>query len=242
MSTTNRTVSELRGLPMHAIFDEIPYRILENAKCAIAQANMHAIFLDPGNEHWGNVSVLNAAQAGELVMKAAIAKVHPLLIFQNVFDLDDANSEDLDIERIIQRAKTHDFHNLPKVMWAVLKERLPDPNSFTEMRKIRNAVQHFYHPGGFENFGVAARRLSLNFLYNNVDPLLKKHFGLSAIEFHEDHSEGYFYIVEALLKREIRFSIPDDFDLSRESIEDAISNASEEYRLWVDHAILSELF
>ncbi|SIQ20002.1 hypothetical protein SAMN05880590_102540 [Rhizobium sp. RU35A] len=225
---------------MHAIFDEIPYRILENAKCAIAQANMHAIFLDPGNEHWGNVSVLNAAQAGELVMKAAIANVHPLLIFQNVFDLDDANSEDLDIERIIQRAKTHEFHNLPKVMWAVLKDRLPDLNSFNEMRKMRNAVQHFYHPGGFANYGEAARRLSLDFLYKNVDPILKKYFDLSAIEFHED-SEGYFYIVQALLRHEIIFSIPDDFDMSREEIEDAVIDASEKYRTWVEHAILSKL-
>ncbi len=66
---------------MHQIFDEIPHRILENAKCALTQANMHAVFVDPGNEHWGNMSVLNSAQADELVMKAAIATVHPLLIF-----------------------------------------------------------------------------------------------------------------------------------------------------------------
>ena len=74
---------------MNELLKEIPYRILELAKGALAQANMHSTFFDPGNEHWDFVSVLNTAHAGELFLKASIAKEHPLLIFKDLFGFDD---------------------------------------------------------------------------------------------------------------------------------------------------------
>jgi hypothetical protein len=49
---------------MHPALVDIPDRILALAKGALAQANMHAVFMDPGNEHWNYISVLNAAHAG----------------------------------------------------------------------------------------------------------------------------------------------------------------------------------
>jgi hypothetical protein len=52
----------------------IPNRILDLAMGALAQANTHAAFADPGNEHWPQMSVLNAAHAGELFLKAIIAR------------------------------------------------------------------------------------------------------------------------------------------------------------------------
>lgn len=223
---------------MHTIFEEIPLRIVENAKCALAQANMHAVFLDPGNEHWGNMSVLNAAHAGELFMKAAIASEHPLLIFKNVFDFDDSSDAEIDLERLLQKAKTHDFQHLPKIMWAVVKERLPDPASFEEIRQMRNAIQHFYHPGGFDNYGEKARKISLDFIYKNIDPLILKVFGLYAIEYHEDHSVGYDYVVGCLLRRELRFSVPPDFRVGEIDIEREIAGCGEEYRKWVETNLL----
>jgi hypothetical protein len=48
---------------------EIPDRILGLATAPLAQANMHAVFMDQGSEHWPSMSVLNAAHAGELFLK-----------------------------------------------------------------------------------------------------------------------------------------------------------------------------
>lgn len=74
------------------LLSEIPLRILGLARASLMQANMHAGFMDPGNEHWPLMSVLNAAHAGELFIKAIIATEHPLLIFKDVRGLDDSGS------------------------------------------------------------------------------------------------------------------------------------------------------
>lgn len=218
---------------MHQIFSDIPDRILENATYALTQANMHAVFLDPGNEHWGNMSVLNAAHAGELFLKAIIATEHPLLIFQNIFDFDDNSSTEISLERLLQKAKTHDLQHLPKILWAVKGERIPDMESFERIRLMRNAIQHFYHPAGFDNFGAEARDASLKFIYNVVDPLINKHFNFCAIEFHEDRDIGYDYIVGCLLRHELKFSIPSDFHVSEIDINEECKNTSDSYKEWV---------
>jgi hypothetical protein len=75
----------------------IPDRILALATGALAQANTHAAFADPGNEHWPQMSVLNAAHAGELFLKAIIATEHPLLIFKDLPTLDDKQADELDL-------------------------------------------------------------------------------------------------------------------------------------------------
>ena len=227
-----------RDVDLHKIFEEIPERILENAKCALTQANMHAVFLDPGSEHWGNMSVLNAAHAGELVMKATIATAHPLLIFQNIFEFDDTQSDEISLERLLIKAKTHDFQHLPKIMWAVLKERIPDPDSFEKIRRMRNAVQHFYHPDGLDNYGNIARNLSLEFIYKNIDPLLSKYFGICAIEFHEDHNVGYDYVVQCLVRRGLKFSVPNDFKVGEIDIEEAMVGCDAEYIQWVNQNLI----
>jgi len=59
--------------------------------------------MDPGNEHWDVISVLNAAHAGELFLKAIIAKEHPLLIFKDIFNLDDNQSEALGLRGLLQK-------------------------------------------------------------------------------------------------------------------------------------------
>ncbi len=99
---------------------------------------------------------------------------------------------------------------------------------------MRNAVQHFYHPGGLDNYGSTARDLSLEFIYKNVDPILYKYFNMCAIEFHEDHSVGYDYIVQCLLKREIRFSVPSDFEVSEFDVMEEVSGCDPQYIRWVE--------
>jgi hypothetical protein len=74
---------------MHKALKDIPERILNVAIGALIQANQHAVYYDPGMDHWTEMSILNAATAGELFLKAIIAKEHPLLIFRDLFQLDE---------------------------------------------------------------------------------------------------------------------------------------------------------
>jgi hypothetical protein len=131
---------------MHDALKPIPDRILQLAVAALTQANTHAVYMDPGNEHWDLMSVLNAAHAGELFLKALIAREHPLLIFKDLFSLDDKRSDFLEVDHLLKSGRTHDFEKLPHVLWAVTGIRLPDMDSFDSLRRARNAVQHFCAP------------------------------------------------------------------------------------------------
>lgn len=206
----------------------IPRRILGLARAALTQANHHAVFMDPGSEHWPLMSVLNTAHAGELFLKAIIASEHPLLIFKDLVSLDDRSADELDLQRLLTRGKTHDFEKLPQVLWATTGIRIPNPDCFERLRQTRNAIQHFCPPRGQD-----PSELSLEFIYTILDPLIAERFGLYAIEHHEDHSVGYDHVVGSLLRRELRFSIPPNFRLTEIDVEEEIADASADYRAWV---------
>jgi hypothetical protein len=195
---------------------------------ALTQANTHAAYSDPGNEHWEHMCVINTAHAGELFLKALIAKEHPLLIFKDIFGLDDKKEGLLDVETLIRRGRTHDFERLPQVLWATTDRRLPNPTCFQRLRLARNAIQHFCAPDQ-QDF----RALSLEFIYTIIDPLIAEAFGMCAIEYHEDHSVGYDYVVNCLLRSELKFTVPDDFAITEINMTEALDGTSAAYASWV---------
>lgn len=209
---------------MHPDLERVPQRILEVARGALIQANHHAVYSDPGLEHWEYASILNAAQAGELFIKAVIAFEHPLLLFKDLFQLDDPLDQELTIEHVINKGKTYTFEHLPKLLWVATGERLADLDSFERLRKARNAVQHFCAAPG-----VDLRGLALEFLYKNIDPLIYKHFGMCAVEYHEDHV-GYDYVVGAVVRNELLFSIPPKFKLHEIRLGECLGRTSRVYR------------
>jgi hypothetical protein len=214
---------ELRG---------IPDKILNLATAALTQANMHATFMDQGNEHWPLMSILNTAHAGELVLKAIIASEHPLLIFKDLFGLDDNRADELDLNTLLQRGRTHDFEKLPKVLWAVTGIRIPNPGCYERLRSARNAIQHFCPPDIEDLSG-----LSLEFIYTIVAPLIAERFGLFAIEYHEDHGISYDYLVGRLLRRELRFSVSADFAVTEIDLAEEVADASDTYKAWFRAAL-----
>ena len=207
---------------------QIPGRILRLAVAALSQANTHAVYMDPGNEHWDVMSVLNAAHAGELFLKAIIANEHPLLIFRDIFNLDDNQSEALDVRSLLEKGRTHDFEKLPQVLWVTTGTRVPNPGCYERLRKARNAIQHFCAPED-QHFG----ELSLEFIYTIIDPLILSHFGLHAIEHHEDHSVSYDYVVARLVQSELRFSVPKDFSITEIELTEELDDVSQSYREWL---------
>jgi hypothetical protein len=213
---------------MHDSLKQIPSLILEVACGALTQANTHAAFFDPGMEHWGYMSVLNTALAGELFIKAIIAREHPLLIFKDLFHLYDEQGDEMNIKKIIRSGRTYSFEHLPKLLWVAAGERLPDMNNFEKIRQLRNAIQHFCIP---ENITfLEMKKVSTHFIYNNIDPLIEKHFGLYAIEYCEDQV-GYDYLVQYLIGSQVLFSIPDDFGISEIDVEKILSKTSAAYQV-----------
>jgi hypothetical protein len=68
------------------------------------------------------------------------------------------------------------------------------------------------------------------FLYKNIDPLINRHFGLCAVEYHEDISAGYDYVVECVIRNELLFSIPNDFKITEIDLEEVLSGTSGKYQ------------
>jgi hypothetical protein len=217
---------------MNPALEQIPQRILHLAMGALTQANTHAVFFDPGNEHWEYMSVINTAHAGELFLKAIIASEHPLLIFRELFNLDDSGDGVLDIDKLIRRGRTYDFERLPQILWVATGKRVPNEPCFDRLRRARNAIQHFCAPDE-EDF----RALSLEFIYTIIDPLIAEAFKLCAIEFHEDDS--YDYVVQQLLRSELKFTMPNDFNVTEIYIKECLSGASKNYCAWLNNQLKS---
>lgn len=72
--------------------------------------------------------------------------------------------------------------------------------------------------------------IGLKFIYNNLDPLIHKHFGICAIEYNEDYSVGYDYVVQALINHELRFSLPKRFYVGEFNLSEAVKKTSKAYR------------
>jgi hypothetical protein len=97
------------------------------------------------------------------------------------FSLDDNRTDELGLEALLSRGRTHDFEKLPQVLWATTGLRIPNPECFERLRRARNEIQHFCAP---DIRDLSA--LSLEFIYTTIDPLIAERFGLFAIEYHED--------------------------------------------------------
>jgi hypothetical protein len=74
---------------------------------ALAHANWHANYFSPDNDWWPQLSVLQAAHAAEILIKARIAEEHPLLIFERLPRAEDQGP--LSLRQVIEQARTFPF-------------------------------------------------------------------------------------------------------------------------------------
>lgn len=211
---------------MHNELKRIPSRILDVAKGALTRANHHAVFYDQYSSGWPETAVLSAATAGELFLKAIVAKEHPLLIFKDLYQLDDASQNELRIDQIIERGKTYGFEHMPKLLWVTTGDRIPNNTSFEKLRLARNSIQHFCSP----ETEAGLQSLAREFIYKNIDPLINRHFGICAIEYHEDHDIGYDYVVDCIIRNELLFSIPKNFSISEVDLSESFNGTSKKYQ------------
>ena len=213
---------------MHHSLEGISTRILSLATDALMRANTDAVYFDPGMEHRRSLAPLAAAHAGELVLKALVAKEHPLLLFKNIGEK--STDDEIDLDWLLKNGRTHDFSRLPSVLWAASGIELPDKKSFQRIGELRNQVQHFV-----DDRDANIQFECLNFIYSNVDPLLGEHFGLCACQFHEDEFDDY--VIGSLLSHQIRFTVPPDVQLTEIDPHLYLRDATKQYRAWAYEAL-----
>lgn len=180
---------ELKGIWQH---------MRDVAAGALAHANWHAAYMDVNNGRWKQLSILQAAHAAELFVKARIAQEHPLLIFEKI-PTPSATGARLDFADLFSRGKTVQWSELPGRLWAVTGIELANAESFQRFGRLRNGIQHF-GPATEKDVDGA----TLRFVFEVIDPLINECWGWQAIDFNEDH-EPYIYFVGAMVAREIPF-------------------------------------
>lgn len=170
---------------------------------ALAHANWHANYCSHDNQYWSELSVLQAAHAGEILIKARIAREHPLLIFEQLPKAQ-ADEAPLSLQRLVESGRTYQFVDLPDRLWATTGIKLPAIKRYRTFGRLRNSIQHFTVPRGIDVSIEAIR-----FIYEVIDPFIHACWGLYAIDYNEDH-EPYIYLASGLIRQGIRFLVSPD--------------------------------
>ncbi len=203
----------------------ISKNILSLGLAALAHANRHAAYYDEANDKWGELSVLQAAHAAELLVKARISQEHPLLIFSNLPSV--SNQDTLSIDKLAEYGKTIEWSDLPKVFKTITGCNFENDSIFKSFGRLRNSVQHF---GIIPNQSTTSASLeTLKFIYSFIDPFINEHWGLYAIDFDED-MDSYEHLPNILIGYEIKFLISPEAAQNSGCWIDKLNDCSTEYR------------
>lgn len=200
----------------------VSQRMLGLGLGALQHANWHANYYSHENAWWSELSVLQAAHAAEILIKARIAQEHPLLVFDQIPKNTKRTCNPLAMEELSEKGRSIQFADLPDRLWACTRICIPNIETYNAFGKLRNKIQHFAVP-----LDVDTAERTLEFIYDVIDPFIFNCWGLYAIDFNEDH-EPYEYLIGGLIRREIAFLIsPGAFELIGES---DWTNSSEDYQ------------
>jgi hypothetical protein len=128
---------------------------------ALAHANWHANYHSFENDWWSELSVLQAAHAAEILIKARIAQQHPLLIFEHL-PKPPAVKTRLSLEHLLEQGRTYQYSELPDRLWAATGIMIPNREIASTLRDtsrdffffLNNGItivcdKYLYQSGGF---------------------------------------------------------------------------------------------
>lgn len=164
---------------------------------ALQHALRLSLYFDPENPSWRDLSVLHAAHAAEILIKARIAEEHPLLIFEELPRSTQAVGNLLDFRDLVEHGRTLQYQDLPERLWAATGQRLPNLDGYKRFGRIRNAIQHFA-PGRDSSVET------LRFTFTVLDPFIHANWKLYAIDYNEEMGDHYEHIFETLVAKDIR--------------------------------------
>lgn len=182
---------------------DIPKHMRGLGLSALQHAQYHSAVYSFDNPHWAEFSVLQAAHAIELFIKARIAFEHPLLIFENLPRPENEKANKVSLKRLIQTGKTFQLGELPSRLAIVCNITLPNLDKFHDFVNLRNSIQHF-----LPDMDIDFSRKTLEFIYEVVDPFINKEWGFYAVDFNDDY-EQYEYLLPVLIDKKIKFLVSD---------------------------------
>lgn len=191
-------------------------------RAALSHANYHSCFYSFEGEMWDEMSVLQAAHAAEIFIKARIAQEHPLLIFDKMPRSTQAGNDLLSFKDLVKNAKTISYLDLPERLWAATGIKVPNLNLYKSFGQLRNTIQHFTVP---DEWPCDTK----TFIYEVIDPFINECWGLYAIDHHEDN-DRYNNIVDVLISSEIPFLLSPTCESEMGGHELLLDDCSDKYR------------
>lgn len=211
---------------MNKEFDGVWEHMRSLGLAALAHANRHAAYFDPANCHWSDLSVLQAAHAAEIIIKARIAQEHPLLIFEEFPKFSSCENSELTLRNLFEKGQTIQWHELPTRLWAATGIKIPNQNEFVKFGKLRNGIQHFVSaPIDSDDMS----RITLQFVFDVIDPFINECWGLFAIDYDEDY-DSYENFPPTLIRNEIRFLVSPEAVEHYETWNEDLNGTSREYQ------------
>ncbi|HDX8451536.1 hypothetical protein [Aeromonas hydrophila] len=199
---------------MNPELKSISEHILAMGVGVLSQAQRNAFYTSYGYDSRldeGVYGVLQAAHAAELIIKAAIAEQHPLLIFSNLPKSTKEEDGFLSLNDLFESGKTIQYVDLPERLWAATGYKIEAIDLFNKFGKLRNCIQHFATPDR------DLRTETTDFIYKVVDPILGHFWNKYAIEYVD--LDGYEDdIFEMIYERGLKVRYPDhmkEYALSR---------------------------
>ena len=162
----------------------------------LSQAQRNSLYTSYGYDSLldeGVYGVLQAAHAAELIIKAAIAEQHPLLIFSSLPKSKKGDDSFLSLSDLFESGKTIQYSELPEKLWAATGYKIEDIGLFNSFGKLRNCIKHFATPD------IDLRTETSRFIYLVIDPILEHFWGEYAVEYVdlESYQDDMFEILNS---------------------------------------------
>ena len=188
---------------------------------ALQHANWHSSCYSMENPFWAELSVLQAAHAAEILIKARIAQEHHLLIFEKLPKV--ASTEPfLTTKQLMEEGQTFQYKDLPQRLWAATGIVIPNKGLYEAFGRLRNMIQHYSPPDELTPYPD-------DFIYGVIDPFINHCWGLFAIDYNDD-SAPYEYLVATLIARGTKFLVSPALAENLDYIELQWPSNSPEYR------------
>lgn len=162
-------------------------------------------------DYFHYISVLQAAQAAELLIKAKIAEIDSDAIYET-------NKK----TKLPCKDKTIKYSSLcSKIveLFYLDEHKFPNKTLFDEFGKLRNEIQHLKIPDG-----VDLKLETMKFIFQVIDPLISDFWGFNVLDYISDIvDEQDEFIFEDLIKMNIPCRIPDELKESYKKVSDKIT-------------------
>lgn len=149
---------------------QISEHMLHLGKYLLGHGLEHTV-LTNGHPYWSAMGVLHIVQSAETLIKAAIAKEHPLLLITDLPKLSQIQEDTLTIGQLIERGKTVQYNKLPDLLWASTGFEIKELGSYQKMGEERNRIQHLVIPD------TDYPDLVVKFCIQVIDPILFEFWG-----------------------------------------------------------------